>query len=33
MFPNSEPEPEPEQPIFISFEERFGQYLRYNAGL
>jgi len=31
MFP--EPEPEPEPPILISFEERYGQYLKYNAGL
>ena len=27
MFPETEPEPEPTQPLFLSFEEQFGHLL------
>ena len=35
MFPDTEPEPEPEQtqPLFISFEERFGHLFKSNIGV
>ena len=33
MFPDNEPEPEPTQPLFISFEEQFGHLFKSNIGV
>ena len=33
MFPDNEPEPEPNQPLFTSFEEQFGHLFRFNIGI
>ncbi len=33
MFSDTEPEPEPNQPLFISFEERFGHLFKSNSGI
>jgi len=33
MFSDPEPEPEPNQPLFISFEEQYGHLFKFNAGL
>ena len=33
MFSDNEPEPEPTQPLFISFEEQFGHLFKSNIGV
>ena len=33
MFSDTEPEQEPNQPLFINFEERFGHFSQSNIGL
>lgn len=33
MFSDTEPEQEPNQPLFISFEERFGHLFKSNIGI
>ncbi len=33
MFPDNEPELEPTQPLFISFEEQFGHLFKKNIGI
>ena len=33
MFSETEPEPEPTQPLFISFEEQFGHLFKSNIGV
>jgi hypothetical protein len=33
MFSDTEPEQEPNQPLFISFEERFGHFFKSNIGI
>ena len=33
MFPDTEPEPEQTQPLFISLEEQFGHLFKSNIGI
>jgi hypothetical protein len=33
MFSDTEPEQEPNQPLFISFEDRFGHLFKSNIGI